>query len=447
LAKKLTDIAIRNMKPSSVRQEIPDGNGLYLIVQTSGAKSFALRFRRDGKQTKLTLGTYFAGDLKEAPEPTIGGVLTLKGARKLAADAMLEIGRGGDPGAAKRQAREKWQQAAADTLEAIATQYMKRECGMKIDAEGNVTFDDNSEVRTAPDRWRILRRQVFPALGSTPVTKIRKSDIVQMLDDLADGKLKDDEGELIEGGRVSADRCLALIRRILNWHASRSDDYRPPLLKGLSRVKTLSNARARVLKDDELRVIWKVSGEAQPFPALVRFLLLTGARRSEASEMRWEEVKDGDWLLPASRNKTKRDLLRPLSRTAQALLEQQPKVCHFVFTPDGRSHISAYGPHKAKFDAAVLRELKKEDPKAKPLENWTLHDLRRTARSLMSRAGVPERHAEQCLGHVIGGVQGIYDRHRYLDEMRRAYEALARQIETIVNPPTGNVVAFQKAGE
>ena len=442
----LTDIKIRAMRGGTARREIPDGNGLYLIVQTSGAKSFALRFRHAGRPAKLTLGTYFAGDIKDAPEPTIGGVLTLKGARKLAADTMLEIGRGGDPATAKRQTREKWQQAAADTFEAIAIQYMKRECGMKIDAKGNATFDDNSDVRTAPDRWRILRRQVLPALGSIPVTKIRKSDIVQMLDKLADGKLKNDEQEFIEGGKVAADRCLALIRRILNWHASRSDDYRPPLLKGLSRVKTLNNARARVLKDDELRVILRTASQLEgPFPACLRFLLLTGARRSEASEMRWEEVKDGDWLLPASRNKSKRDLLRPLGRAAQAVLAQQPKICHFVFTTNGRSPISGYGANKATFDAAVLRELKKEDPKAEPLENWTLHDLRRTARSLMSRVGVPERHAEQCLGHVIGGVQGIYDRHKYLDEMRMAYEKLAALIERIVTPTGDNVVAFGKA--
>jgi integrase len=159
--------------------------------------------------------------------------------------------------------------------------------------------------------------------------------------------------------------------------------------------------------------------------------------------MRWDEVKEGDWLLPASRNKTKRDLLRPLSRAAQAVLAQQPNICHFIFSADGRSPISGYSKYKATFDAALLAALRKEDPKAKPLENWTLHDLRRTARSLMSRADVPERHAEQCLGHVIGGVQGIYDRHRYIDEMRIAYEKLAVQIEMIVNPPTDNVVPLR----
>jgi integrase len=153
-------------------------------------------------------------------------------------------------------------------------------------------------------------------------------------------------------------------------------------------------------------------------------------------------------VLPKERNKVKRDLVRPLSEPARAVLEARPRIegSKFVFTTDGRRSMTGYSKPKSKFDEAVLAELKKEDLKAEPLENWTLHDLRRTARSLMSRAGVPERHAEQCLGHVIGGVMGVYDRHKYTTEMLAAYEKLAAQIEVIVNPPTDNVV-FLKAGE
>ena len=185
-----------------------------------------------------------------------------------------------------------------------------------------------------------------------------------------------------------------------------------------------------------------------PFPGLVRFLLLTAARRAEAAEMPWSEIDGTDWVLPKERNKVKRDLVRPLSEPARAVLEALPKIegSKFAFTTNGRRSMTGYSKPKSRFDEAVLKELKKEDPKAEPLENWTLHDLRRTARSLMSRAGVPERHAEQCLGHVISGVMGVYDRHRYIDEMRIAYEKLAAMIETIVNPPVGNVV-FLKAGE
>jgi len=77
---------------------------------------------------------------------------------------------------------------------------------------------------------------------------------------------------------------------------------------------------------------------------------------------------------------------------------------------------------------------------ASGVTGWRLHDLRRTARSLLSRAGVNPDVAERCLGHAIPGVRGIYDRHRYIDEMRHAFEALAAQLDRIVHPPGGKVV-------
>jgi integrase len=93
---------------------------------------------------------------------------------------------------------------------------------------------------------------------------------------------------------------------------------------------------------------------------------------------------------------------------------------------------SAGGKTKKKFDAAT------------GTSGWTLHDCRRSCRSLMSRAGVNSEHAERCLGHVIGGVEGVYDRHHYLPEMKRAYDALAALIERIANPPKGNVTLMKK---
>jgi len=162
--------------------------------------------------------------------------------------------------------------------------------------------------------------------------------------------------------------------------------------------------------------------------------------------MVWAELDGSDWTLPASRNKTKADLLRPLTATAIAALPE--KTGSHVFSNDGKTQISAYSKFKKRFDEAVLRELKNQDPEAEALPNWTLHDLRRTARSLMSRANVNVDHAERCLGHVIGGVRGVYDRHGYHAEMAAAYERLALKIEQIVNPPDGaNVVAFKPVAE
>lgn len=444
--KKLTDISIKHLKPGDTPREVADGgaSGLYVWIGTTGAKSFVVRYRfpkRDGKPKKLTLGRWVPpeGRGKEAEDLQVGDPLSLAAARELAGVAMRQVKRGIDPAAEKKRADQAKRQAAADTFEAIAIEYLKRECGMKLDAEGVASFD-RSKKRSGADRYRTLKRQVFPTLGARPITEIKKSEIIRLLDQLADTAAKDKGRRATAGGEVAADRCLALIRRIFRWHAGRDDDFRSPLVAVENRVKQSEQARERTLTDAELRTIWKTASQLEgPFPAFLRFLLLTGARRSEASEMRWEEVKEGDWLLPASRNKTKRDLLRPLSKMAQELLQAQPRVGPYVFSSDGVSPISGYSKYKARFDAVVLKT------QAEALENWTLHDLRRTARSLMSRAGISPDHAERCLGHVIGGVRGTYDRHEFYDEKKKAFEALASQIERIVNPLPENVVPLPRA--
>jgi integrase len=168
------------------------------------------------------------------------------------------------------------------------------------------------------------------------------------------------------------------------------------------------------------------------FSAYVRFLLLTAARRNEASEMEWAEVDGGDWTLPAARNKTKLDLVRPLSRAAREIIEGLPKAGPFVFTTNGARPISNFSQFKRRLDAVS------------GTKGWTLHDLRRTARSLMSRAGVDKDHAERCLGHVIGGVRAVYDRHEYHREKAQAFEALAALIDRIVTGTEGEVVPMRR---
>ncbi len=150
--------------------------------------------------------------------------------------------------------------------------------------------------------------------------------------------------------------------------------------------------------------------------------------------MTWGEISQGDWVLPAARNKVKVDLARPLSAAAQSVLGNLPRIGRrgLVFTTDGERLLGGFSKFKRHFDRAC------------GVTDWTLHDLRRTARSLMSRAGVPSDHAERCLGHVMPGVRGTYDRHEYLEEKRRAFEALAAQIERIVNPQE-NVVPLRAA--
>jgi integrase len=397
MARGFTDIAIRNLKPGDKRRELPDpgARGLYVIVEPSGFKSFAVRFRFDGKPKKLSLGN-----------------IPLSRARKAAAHALDEVAEGRDPTAAKKRDRAERNASEAATLAAITEKYFAIECGLRRNGE-DLTF--NGKLRSAARRYADMQRLVLPVLGNRPIGQIKRSEIVALLDDID-----------IQNGPTMADQTLAIVRRIFSWHAARDDDFRSPIVRGMTRTKTKERARMRILADDEIRAIWN-SKAPGPFPAFVKFVLLTGARRNEARDLPWSEIKDQAWELPAARNKTKLELIRPLSAAALALINSQHDNgdCRVFAT-------SASTRTRQIFDRQT------------GTSGWTLHDLRRTARSLMSRAGVNADHAERCLGHVIGGVRGTYDRHEYYDEKKHAYDALAALIERIASPPKGNVTALRK---
>jgi len=270
--------------------------------------------------------------------------------------------------------------------------------------------------RSASAQRSRLERFIYPSIGAIPIREVRKSDIVRLHDRITD-----------ENGPVAANRAVELLTAIMNWHATRADDFRSPIVKGMT---TAEVARDRVLTDDELRAIWRATADGA-FGGLIRFLLLTAARRSEAAEIPWSEITEGVWTLPAARNKVRQDLVRPLSGAALAVVDSQTRAGDFVF--NGQRPLVAFTQLKAKLDAAS------------DTSGWVLHDIRRTARSLMSRAVVPSDVAEQCLGHVLPGIRQVYDRHKYIDEKRIAFEKLAALIGQIVDPQP-NVVPIRGQG-
>jgi hypothetical protein len=371
-----------------------DSKGLVLRVSRSGAKTWNFIFVSpdNPKRLRMKLGTYPA--------------TTLAKARGLAKNARADLEAGRDPRAAF---------AKAETLRSICEEYLSREAG---------------GLRSGKERRATLANRVYPfspdgvrQLRGYPINDVKRSDVVRLLDHIED-----------ERGPAMADKVLAFVRRVFNWHASRSDDFRSPIVRGMARTKPRERSRKRILTDDEIRVVWRVAAEAGAFGRLVRFLLLTGARRTEAAAMPWSELSDADWLLPAPRNKAKLDLLRPLPKAALAVLGPKPDGAVYVFSTDGgATSLSGFSKAKAEFDRAVLAELRKTNANAEPLPNWTLHDLRRTARSLMSRAKVSADHAERVLGHVIGGIRETYDRYEYLHEKRQALAALAGLIDRIIS--------------
>jgi integrase len=381
MSKRLTALSVEAAKPGTSRREISDnGSGLYLVVQPSGHKSWAVRFRVNGVPRKLTLP---AG-------------LSLHDAREQAHAAIAAAKRGNDPTKTKKDAKQKREIAAANTFEAVGRLYLDSKKVQKL--------------RTADQVRDKLERIVFPIIGAEPIADLKRSHYSKLLDHIEK-----------HNGAVMADRTLSAVWQVLEFHAARDDDYIIPLISSMRRTNPKEHERNRVLTDDEIRRVW---GVGDPF---VGFLLLTCARRNEVAGMQWREINDGVWTLPGARNKAKVDLVRPLSKAALALLPPRGDDDQFVF-----SHVP---DRPFKGHASTKRLVDKKSG----VTGWRLHDLRRTARTLLSRAGVNTDHAERCLGHVIGGVRGVYDRHAFFAEKKHALEALAHQIKLITDPPSGNV--------
>jgi integrase len=246
-----------------------------------------------------------------------------------------------------------------------------------------------------------------------------------------------------------------MIRSLMNWQMTRSSKYSSPIIRGMKRSNG-NGGRARIIgmpngpegkaDDNEIRAFWNACEGIGTFGAYCQTLLLTGQRRTKVATMRWEDLADGTWRIRSDdpREKNHAGVLK-LPKILIEILHAQPRIDGnpFVFPgkPRGRrtpgpAPLRSFAEHKAALD----RKLPNMPP-------WVLHDLRRTARSLMSRAGVSSEHAEKVLGHAIRGVEKTYDRHPYTDEKAEALAKLAALVSSIVNPPAGdNVVTLAGSG-
>ena len=379
--------------------------GFGLMVTANGHRSYVVQYRSGRISRRLTLKNG----------------LSLTDARREAKAVLGAVAKGGDP---LQEARDE-RAAEANTLKSVVEEYLAREA-------------KNLRSRTLGGKLDVFRLHMFPRFGSRQIDSIKRSEIVRLLDKVED-----------TSGPTAAHHTLAALRRVMNWFSGRSDDFRSPIVRSMARIKPSERARQRVLSNLELWAVWQAAQtSATAYDDLVKFILLTATRLREAALMTRAEISaDGtEWLIPAARYKSKHDHLIPLSQAAQDVLAAIPVIGRqgWVFTTNGDVPISGFSKFKRQFDAKVLQVLGERDPKA-VMPPWTTHDLRRSARSLMSRAGVNADHAERALGHVIAGIRGTYDRHEYALEKRHAFEALAGIIQEIVSPARKNVVAFRAA--
>jgi integrase len=399
---KLTQAAVDRVRKPAERLELSDGlvPGLYLIVQPSGSKSWAIRYRDPQNRTtaKFTLGSAAALDLKAA--------------RTLARQELARIAGGEDPRARRRR-------EASGTLGAVIEQYKRHVVAGR-------------RPRTQIEVNRHLDKDWQP-LHPRPLAELSRREIAARLLVLKDEK-----------GPVAANRARASLSALFTWAIKQGlADVNP--VAGTGKVE--ERPRERVLSLDELREVWRATEGPGSYNAAVRLLLLLGQRKGEIGALMWSELAldKALWSIPSSKTKNARAHAVPLSTQAAEILEAQPKLGAYVFGADGSGPFSGWSRCKRRLDARILAARREVDPQAKAMLPWTLHDLRRSLATHVAEQGIAPPHViEMLLNHVSGhksGVAGVYDRSTHAVEKARAVQAWA---DHVLEVDAANVAQFQR---
>jgi len=415
-SKHLTDPGIAKMAraPKGKRIERFDSgaDGLCLRITDRGSKTWCISYHfpdEDGaiKHHRFTIG----------PWPAIGVAEARDTARLVKSQARARI----DPKAVREAAWEK-ERAAAKT---------KTRKTFKVIAENYIALEVPG-LKRGSESEALIRKMLIPEWGDRQASKIEPSDLTEITDRLQK-----------DGKPAAARHAYAIATRVFNWAQGRGDILASPFAALKPPVK--KKPRGRALKEHEIKALWPVLTEmAYPFGPLQQLLLLLGQRRSEVAEMRWSEVDPDkrEWTISAERSKNHGEHIVPLPDAAIDILDSLPRFAEgdFVFTTTaGRRPVAGFSKAKVRTD----QMLHKQDAS---IENWRVHDLRRTCRTGMARLGVPGIVSERVLNHLPQGIRKGYNVHEYLDEKRDALAKWAQEVANIVEPPPDNVVKLKEHG-
>jgi integrase len=402
----LTDLTIKALKPAARRREVYDDHvpGLSLRVTPTGIKSWSLRYRVGGQQMpRLTLGRYPA--------------VTLEKARKQALRAMGRVSDGENPAADKRAAR------LGETIGDLAKAYIAKHAKRK--------------KRSWADDQRYLDKEVLPRWKTLKVKDLTRRHVRELIDGIAD-----------RGAPISANRCLAVVRKMLNFAVSQ--DWLDANPAALLPKPGAERSRDRVLTDAEIRLVWAACEAERPtMAALMKLRLLTAQRGGELSALKWTDI-DGPWLtIPATATKNKRAHRVYLTPTAKALIDDLPHIeeCDYVFPGRaGNTHCSDHKKAGQRIAAHVLATLQQDDATIERFD-FRGHDLRRTASTKMAEAGISQADIAKVLNHAEGGPKAthVYNRYAYDREKLIALETWDRVLTRILtDTPTADVVPITK---
>ncbi len=401
---RFTDRSIKALGPKSERFEIwEDGRtGLGVRVSPAGRKSFIYMYRFGGKARRMTLGTY-----PKVPLVT---------ARVRYAKAKELLAKGTDPGAELVKARKA--ERGADTVAELAEIYLEKWA--------------RPRKRSADEDERILRKDVLPHWEKRKAKDIRRRDVIELLDGIVE-----------RGSPIAANRTLAVVRKMYNFAISRDIVDATPV--AMVKAPSKENQRDRVLSADEIRTFWTGLDDAPMTEAVrlaLKLQLVTAQRKGEIVCAAQDEfdLEEGMWIVPAARAKNGLAHSVPLSDMALNLVQDAIKAAgdsEWLFpSPTGDGPVGAGSVNHALTKALPIIGL----------ENFTPHDLRRTAASVMTSLSIQRLIVSKILNHAESGITSIYDKYEYGAEKRHALEVWAAHLEDILSGERQDNVVRLPAG-
>jgi integrase len=375
----------------------PDGKP-DAIVWDEELPGLGIRFRTSsgGRVSKTWCVQYRIGDQQRRESLGDTRKIELTDARKIARQRFAKIELGVDPAAeraAKARSQYTLQRAAADYLEA------KRQA-LRPGTYANV-------ARHLKDHWS--------ALLNKPLAEIDRATVAAALRDIARNH-----------GRMAAGQARKNLSALFTWAAKEGRCEVNPVAFTNDPAEG-ARPRQRVLSDTELAAMWHACAD-DDFGRAVRLLVLTGCRRDEIGRLRWSEINIDAGLLsiPGARTKNGQPLDLPLPALALDVLRLAPqRGGERVFGVRGPNGFYGWSYGKLAMDARI------QAMTGTPLAPWRIHDIRRSFRTGLSRIGVAPHIAERAINHIKGGVEGVYDRHRFEAEIKEALEAWANHVHTV----------------
>jgi integrase len=363
-----------------------------------GNKGWIIQYRVAGRQRRESLG-----DTRR---------ITLDDARRIARQRFALVELGTDPAAEREKARAA-AAALALTMASVAARY--------LDAKGD---------RLRPSTYNQARLHFATHWGpfaNRPIGEIKRADVAARLQELAK-----------QNGRTAAARARGNLSALYGWAMKEGLTESNPVISTNDPDAGVL-PRDRVLTDHELVTVWRACQD-DDFGRIVKLLILTGCRREEIGNLAWNEIDLGAGVLtiPGARTKNHRTLVLTLPSVAVDILRSVPRR-------EGRSLVfgSRLGTFSGWGYAKMVMDTRITVTEGAALPHWTIHDLRRTMRTGLGKIGVAPHIAELVINHVRGGVEAIYDRHRYEREIKAALAVWADYVISIVEGAERKIVPLR----